>query len=163
MNNTAFVYVTYIHTTPERLWQALTDRAWITRYFSGGGPESDWQPGSPISWRMDANDVAHDWGQRVLEVEPYRRLTYSWHNYQPEMARMFGWSQERLAELRKEPISKVSFQIEPMGEIVKLTVIHDDFVPDSEMLKGISQGWPMILSFLKTVLESTPVTETISA
>jgi uncharacterized protein YndB with AHSA1/START domain/DNA-binding transcriptional ArsR family regulator len=157
VSNTAFVYVNYIGTTPERLWQALTDRAWITRYFNGGGPDSDWQVGSPITWRIDGNDSPHEWGQRVLEAEPNRRLVYSWHNYQPEMASMFGWSDERLAELRKEPISKVTFQIEPIApDVVKLTVIHDDFAPDAEMLKGISEGWPMILSFLKTVLEASP-------
>ena len=67
---------------------------------------------------------------------------------------MFGWSDEQLAELRKEPISKVTFEIEPVGAAVKLTVRHDGFPPDSEMLKGVSQGWPVILSNLKSVLET---------
>lgn len=153
MGQTEFVYVTYIHTTPERLWQALTEPEFIRNYFDGGGPESDWRVGSPIRWKMHRDDENHDWGQRVLEAEPYRRLAYSWHNYQPEMAAMFGWSEEHLAELQKESLSKVSFTIEPAGPVVKLTVLHDGFEPDSEMLNGISQGWPMILSKLKTVLE----------
>jgi uncharacterized protein YndB with AHSA1/START domain len=67
---------------------------------------------------------------------------------------MFGWSDEELAELQKEPISKVTFEIEPLLSAVKLTVVHDGFAPDSEMLMGISQGWPFILSNLKTLLES---------
>ena len=90
----------------------------------------------------------------VLESEPYRRLSYRWHNYQPEHAAIFGWSEETLAQLVKEPLSKVTFDIEPMGGTVKLTVVHDDFVPDSEMLKGVSGGWPTILSNLKTLLET---------
>ena len=153
MSRTDFVYVTYIRTTPERLWQALTETQFIRRYFGGGGPESDWQVGSKVLWKMDASDTTHDWDQRVLESEPYRRLAYTWHNYQPEMARMFGWTDEHLAELQKERISKVAFEIEPAGPVVKLTVIHDGFEPDSEMLKGVSEGWPMILSHLKTLLE----------
>jgi uncharacterized protein YndB with AHSA1/START domain len=81
MSRTDFVYVTYIRTTPEKLWQALTERRFIVRYFGGGGPESDWGVGSPVRWKMDAADSVHDWGQRVLESEPSRRLAYSWHNY----------------------------------------------------------------------------------
>jgi uncharacterized protein YndB with AHSA1/START domain len=105
-------------------------------------------------WRMSADDDLHDWDQRVLEAEPNRRLSYTWHNYQPEMAPMFGWSDERLAELRKERRSKVTFEIEPAGPMVMLTVTHDDFEPDSEMLRGVSSGWPAILSGLKTLLET---------
>ena len=148
-----FVYVTYIRTTPEKLWQALTEPAFITRYFEGGGPQSDWRVGSKVLWSMQGEEH-HDWDQRVLEADPPRRLSYSWHNYQPEMAEMFGWSDERLAQLRQEKISKVTFDIEPAGSAVKLTVTHDDFAPDSEMREGVSQGWPAILSNLKSYLET---------
>ena len=152
-----FVYVTYIRTTPEKLWQALTDPAFIARYYDGGGPQSDWQVGSPVYWSMWEGDGPHDWDQHVLEADPPRRLSYTWHNYQPEMQEMFGWSDERLAELQQEKRSKVTFDIEPAGKAVKLTVTHDDFVPDSEMLKGVSGGWPAILSNLKSVLETGEV------
>jgi uncharacterized protein YndB with AHSA1/START domain/DNA-binding transcriptional ArsR family regulator len=151
-----FVYVTYIRTTPETLWQALTDPAFITRYFEGGGPRSDWEVGSPVLWSMQG-EPHHDWDQHVLEADPPRRLSYTWHTYQPEMQEMFGWSDGRLAELQQEKRSKVTFDIEPAGQAVKLTVTHDDFVPDSEMLKGVSQGWPGILSNLKSVLETGEV------
>ncbi|MGW7516165.1 ArsR/SmtB family transcription factor [Streptomyces sp. NPDC054796] len=154
MSKPEFVYVTVIRTTPERLWQALTDPAFIRQYYEGTGPESDWKVGSPVKWKMSPDGESHDWGQVVLESEPYRKLAYTWHNYQPEMAEMFGWSEEKLAELRKEQISKVSFEIEPLGESVRLTVIHDDFEPGSEMLEGVSEGWPEILSSLKTLLET---------
>jgi uncharacterized protein YndB with AHSA1/START domain/biotin operon repressor len=157
MCQTQFVYVTYIRTTPAQLWRALTEPAFIRRYFEGGGPESDWQVGSPVLWKMGPDDENHDWDQRVLEAEPGRLLSYSWHNYQPEMAQMFGWSEEKLAELRKEKRSKVTFEIEPAGPAVKLTVTHDDFEPDSEMLRGVRQGWPAILSNLKSLLETDEI------
>lgn len=159
---TRFVYITYIDTTPERLWQALTDPAFISRYFEGGGPSSDWQPGSPVLWKMDAGDQWHDWDQHVLESDPPRRLSYTWHRFEPEMAEAFGISGERLEKLRNERRSKVTFDIEQAGAAAKLTVTHDDFDPGSEMLAGISEGWPAILSNLKTLLESdriVPVSE----
>jgi uncharacterized protein YndB with AHSA1/START domain len=96
----------------------------------------------------------------VLEAEPFRRLSYSWHNYQPEHAELFGWSAERLAELRKEPRSKATFEIEPVEGAVKLTVIHDGFAPGSEMLEACSGrkpesgGWPQLLADLKSLLET---------
>jgi len=154
MPQTEFVYVTYIRTTPERLWQALTDRAFIRRYFEDTGPESDWAVGSPVKWGTMPGLEPQDLGQVVLESDPPRRLSYTWHNYQPEMKSMFGWSDEQFEELVKEPISKVTFEIEPVGNTVRLTVTHDGFVEGSEMLKGVSQGWPMILSNLKTMLET---------
>ncbi|UED84126.1 ArsR/SmtB family transcription factor [Streptomyces profundus] len=154
MPHPAFVYVTVIRTTPERLWQALTEPDFIRRYFEDTGPESDWRPGAPVRWRMDPARPYEDWGQRVLAAEPGRLLSYGWHGYRPEMAEMFGWSEERLAELQREPVSRVTFEIEPLGEAVKLTVTHDGFGPDSEMRDSVSQGWPVIISNLKTLLET---------
>jgi uncharacterized protein YndB with AHSA1/START domain len=153
MGQTEFVYVTYIRTTPEQLWKALTEPAFTLRYW-GIGMQSDWKVGSPIDLQWGPGEVFKDIDQVVLESEPFRRLSYRWHNYQPEHAAMFGWSDEQFAELVKEPLSKVSFELEPFGDTVKLTVVHDDFVPDSEMLKGVSGGWPAILSNLKTLLET---------
>ncbi|NGO73804.1 ArsR/SmtB family transcription factor [Streptomyces boncukensis] len=155
MSATEFVYVTVIRTTPERLWEALTSPEFIRRYHGNTGPESDWEPGSAVRWKMSPDGEYADHGQRVLEAEPGRKLAYTWHGYTPEIAAMFGWSDEKLAELRRERISKVTFEIEPAGEgAVKLTVTHDDFEPGSEMLKGVSEGWPVILSNLKTLLET---------
>lgn len=153
VGNTEFVYVTYINTTAEKLWQALTDPAFVRRYFDGGGPESDWAVGSPVRWSM-TGEQPRDLGQVVLESEPGKRLSYTWHNYQPEMKEMFGWTDEQFAELVTEPRSTVTFDIEPAGSAVKLTVTHSGFAPDSEMLKGISSGWPAILANLKTLLET---------
>jgi len=154
MSSTSFVYVTYIQTTPEKLWRALTEPEFIRQYFEDAGPSSDWRVGSPITWKNEPGEEPNDWGQRVLEAEPGKRLSYTWHNYEPEMTKFFpDWTGEKLERLRAEPVSKVTFDIEPSGEGVQLTVVHDGFAPDSEMLKGVSQGWPGILSNLKSVLE----------
>jgi uncharacterized protein YndB with AHSA1/START domain/DNA-binding transcriptional ArsR family regulator len=153
MGQNDFVYTTYIHTTPEKMWRALTDPSFTLRYW-GIGMQSDWKVGSPILLQWGPDEAFHDIEQVVLVSDPYRRLSYRWHNYQPEHAALFGWSDEKFAELVKEPLSKVTFDIEPLGENVKLTVVHDDFVPDSEMLKGVSGGWPAILASLKTLLET---------
>jgi DNA-binding transcriptional ArsR family regulator len=154
MASTDFVYVTYIRSTPEKLWQALTEDAFIERYYGGYGSSSDWKLGSPVLTRVKPGGEYRDLGQVVLESEPCRRLAFTWHNYKPEHAEIFGWTPEHFAELVKEPISKVGFDIEPVGAGVKLTVVHDGFVPDSEMLKSVSQGWPAVLSSLKTLLET---------
>jgi uncharacterized protein YndB with AHSA1/START domain/DNA-binding transcriptional ArsR family regulator len=155
--DTAFVYVSYIRTTPEKLWEALTTPAFIRRYFDGGGPESDWAVGSPVRWSMGGEEP-QDWDQHVLEATPPHRLAYTWHDYRPEMQPMFGWSDEKLAQLQQEPISRVTFEIEPVtGTAVKLTVTHDGFVPGSEMRAGIAGGWPGILSNLKSLLETGDV------
>jgi uncharacterized protein YndB with AHSA1/START domain len=151
-----------IRTSAEKLWEALTTPAFIRRYFDGGGPDSDWQVGAPVRWSM-MGEPAQDWDQHVLEADPPCRLAYTWHNYRPEMQEMFGWSDEKLAELQQEPISRVTFEIEPVAgsdptrPAVKLTVTHDGFVPGSEMLAGVTGGWPGILSNLKSLLETGEV------
>lgn len=148
-----FVYVTYIGATPMQLWQALTETAFIRRYFGGGGPDSGWEVGDPVRWSM-AGEPSHDWDQVVLASEPGRTLSYTWHSYQPEMRKYFDWSDEEFAEMQAEPRSVVTFEIEPAGPGAKLTVSHTGFVPGSEMYKGVRDGWPGILSGLKTVLET---------
>jgi uncharacterized protein YndB with AHSA1/START domain/DNA-binding transcriptional ArsR family regulator len=156
---TDFTYTTYIKSTPEQLWRAVTEPAFTLRYW-GVALHSDWQPGSPVLVQTGADGEPEDLEQAVLEAEPCRRLSYRWHNYQPEHAELFGWSAERLAELRKEPRSKVTFEIEPVEGAVKLTVIHDGFAPGSEMLEACSGrkpesgGWPQLLADLKTLLET---------
>jgi uncharacterized protein YndB with AHSA1/START domain/DNA-binding transcriptional ArsR family regulator len=153
MGQRDFVYVTYIRTTPERLWRALTDPSFTLRYW-GIALQSDWKVGSAITLQFGPGQDFREVGQVVLESDPYRRLSYRWHNYQREHAAMFGWSKETFAELLKEPLSKVVFDLEPLGDTVKLTVVHDGFQPGSEMLNGIRDGWPAILSNLKTLLET---------
>jgi uncharacterized protein YndB with AHSA1/START domain/DNA-binding transcriptional ArsR family regulator len=152
MTDTEFVYTTYINTTPERIWQALTDPAFTRRYW-GATLQSDWKEGSTMTWEQ-AGVTITDPAQVVLESEPYRRLAYSWHTFTPEFAAAFGFSDEFLARVATERRSKVTFTIEPLGPMVKLTVVHDDFDPGSTVLEGISEGWPSILANLKTLLET---------
>lgn len=168
MSQTEFVYVTYIRTTPEQLWRALTDPAFTLRYW-GAGLHSDWKPGSPILWQDGPDGPLRDLDEVVLEAEPYRRLSYTWHNYQPEHATHFGWSEDYLAQLVKETRSKVTFLIEPAGSGVKLTLVHDGFEGETEMLRAISGrnpksgGWPEVVANLKTLLETGETFDTRAA
>jgi uncharacterized protein YndB with AHSA1/START domain/DNA-binding transcriptional ArsR family regulator len=156
MDKPSFVYATYIRTTPERLWQALTEPAFTERYW-GLTLESDWKPGSSVTLRQWGLTIA-DPDQVVLEAEPYRRLAYTWHTFTPEWqakaAELVGFPPEFLQRIAAEPRSKVAFEIDDLGTFVKLTVIHDGFEPGSKVLETISQGWPHILSNLKTLLET---------
>ena len=163
MPETTFVYSTYIKTTPEQLWKALTEPAFTLRYW-GEALHSDWTVGSKILWQAGPDGEPEDRDQVVLEYEPHRRLSYTWHAFQPAHAEFFGWSDERLAELQKERPSRVTFDIEPAESKVKLTVTHDDFEPGSVMLQAISGqlpksgGWPELLADLKTYLETGEAT-----
>ncbi len=152
MQKPEFVYTTYIKTTPEQLWQALTDPAFTRRYW-GATLTSDWEAGSPMTWEYKGVTIA-DPAQVVLESEPYRRLAYTWQTVTPEFAKVVGFSDEYFAKVAAERRSKVSFDIESIGDSVKLIVIHDDFDAGSAMLESISNGWPMILASLKTLLET---------
>lgn len=150
-----FVYVTYIKTTPEKLWQALTDPAFTRRYW-GVEFETDWAEGSPMVWTERGVRTGHP-DQVVLVSEPPRRLSYTWHTFTPEWAEAVGMS-DRLETIAGEPRSKVTFDIEPYGDdAVKLTVVHDGFEPGSVVLETCSQGWPGLLSGLKTLLETGDV------
>jgi DNA-binding transcriptional ArsR family regulator/uncharacterized protein YndB with AHSA1/START domain len=159
-----FVHVSYIRTTPQVLWQALTDPAFTLQYW-GAGLRSDWKEGSPVLWQMGPGAPFRDLGSVVLESAPFRRLSYSWHSYQPEHATLFGWSPEQLAELQREPRSRVTFELEPTGSSVRLTVRHEGFEQDTEMLQACSGrkpqtgGWPEVLSQLKTLLETGALLE----
>jgi DNA-binding transcriptional ArsR family regulator/uncharacterized protein YndB with AHSA1/START domain len=149
----SFVYTTYIKTRPERLWQALTEPAFTERYW-GIVFDSEWQPGSAMTWHQRGVTIA-DPEQRVVESEPYRRLSYTWHTFTPELSDALDFTDEARERLGAEPRSKVTFEIDPLGEDqVKLTVIHDDLEPDGLTRSLISGGWPRVLANLKTYLET---------
>ncbi|HZE37566.1 MAG TPA: SRPBCC domain-containing protein [Stackebrandtia sp.] len=155
MSHTDFTHVVYIDTTTLRLWRALTEPGYISAYFEGTGPRSEWFTGAGVDWKFEPEGEYFSWGQRVLEADPNRRLAYTWHNYEPEMVKYFpDWTGEHLLELRKEPVSRVAFDFERDGSGCRLRLVHDGFAPDSEMLKSIRQGWPPILQNLKAVLEN---------
>jgi len=138
MSKPSFVYVTYIQTTPEAVWNALRDPEMTKDYWGRHRNVSDWTTGS--AWRHEDYDDASlvRIAGTVLESNPPHRLVLTWA------------SPEKKDDPAKR--SRVTFDIEPfMGE-VRLTVTHEDL--DDEMLRGVSAGWPAILSSLKTLLET---------
>src|SRR3981081_4136090 len=134
----AFIYVISLEQTPEKLWEALTSSEFSKRYWWNTEVKSDWKVGSPFALVM--NGAPTDVGE-VLEVDRPRRLSYTFHHVTSEAA-------------RKERPSKVVFNLEPYGKLVKLTLTHEDFESGSVILDGISKGWPAILSGLKSLLET---------
>jgi uncharacterized protein YndB with AHSA1/START domain len=134
-----FVYVTYIRTTPETLWDHLTKPEFIRVYWYGVSAESDWKPGSP--WKLMFSDgrVA-DTGE-ILEVDRPRRLVIKWRN-------------EFKPELKAEGYSRATFVLEPAGDVVKLTVTHEIDRTGSKFIEAVSQGWPIVLSSLKSLIET---------
>jgi uncharacterized protein YndB with AHSA1/START domain/DNA-binding MarR family transcriptional regulator len=148
----SFVYTTYIQTTPELLWQALTEPAFTERYWSITF-DSDWEPGSTMTWHTRGVTIA-DSEQVVLESEPYRRLSYTWQTATAEWAAALRLTDDVSDRLAAEPRSRVTFEIEPLEQQVKLTVIHEGLEPDGLLRTLVSSGWPRVLSNLKTLLET---------
>jgi uncharacterized protein YndB with AHSA1/START domain len=134
-----FVYVTYIRTTPAKLWEALTDPDFNRRYWFGIHCESEWRQGA--SWQMVASDGTVTDAGEILEAEPEKRLVIKWRNeFRPEM--------------KAEGYTRCSFDIAPDGDTVKLTIIHQIDRDGSKTIEAVSGGWPMILSSLKSLLET---------
>jgi uncharacterized protein YndB with AHSA1/START domain len=116
--------------------------------------ESDWKAGSTYTLRQFGLTIA-DSEQVVLEADPYRRLSYTWHTITPEWADALDLDRAVYERLAAERRSKVTFDIEPLDdEQVKLTVVHDDLEPGGLVGSMISQGWPRVLANLKTLLET---------
>jgi uncharacterized protein YndB with AHSA1/START domain len=134
-----FVYVTFIRTTPERLWAALTDAEAMKSYWFGMHCESIWTVGSP--WKLTFSDgrVA-DTGE-IVEADPPRRLVIKWRN-------------EFREELKAEGYSRCAFDLEALDGAVKLTITHGMDRPGTKLIEAVSGGWPRILSNLKSLLET---------
>jgi uncharacterized protein YndB with AHSA1/START domain len=140
MDKPQFVYVTYIATTPEKLWKALLDGE-ITRQYWGHQNVSDWKPGSPWTHRRvyDGSGTVALVG-KVVEINPPYRLVLTWAT--PGDA----------GNAAKH--SRVTFEIEPLSDTVRLTITHDQLEPGSDMQTRIMRGWPAVLSSVKTLLET---------
>ena len=139
MNKSTFMYVTYIRTTPEKLWSALTDPATMKQYWFGMHQESDWLPGS--AWKLVFPDGRIADAGEVIEAERPRRLVIKWRN-------------EFKPELNAEGYSRCTMELEPEKDTVKLTITHVMEQGDSKLITAVSGGWPKIVSNLKSLLET---------
>jgi uncharacterized protein YndB with AHSA1/START domain len=134
------VYEIYIRTTPEELWAAIVSPEYTRRYFYGGWFETSWQPGA--AYRTLLEDGTTPFEGTLLEVDPPRRLALTFHYVGDERT-------------RPEHPSRVTWEITPLGEICKLTLVHDQFAQGEDVtFKKVGGGWPFILSNLKTLLET---------
>jgi uncharacterized protein YndB with AHSA1/START domain len=138
-DNQDFVYVTYIKTTPEKLWAALTSPEFTRQYWFGIDVTSDWKVGSPMKYISNGEAKVEG---KVLIADRPKLLSYTFR--------------ETAGEASKEPPTKVTLELEPeLGtQTVRLTVTHSDFVPNSKHRPSISGGWPAVLSGLKSLLET---------
>jgi uncharacterized protein YndB with AHSA1/START domain len=140
MAKSTFVYVTYIRTTPERLWSALThDAEFMKQYWFDVHCESAWTPGS--AWKMVHSDGSVSDAGQILEAEPPRRL-------------VIRWLHESKPELKAEGESRCTIELEPSGQAVKLSITHTAEREFSKLIAAVSGGWPKILSNLKSLLET---------
>jgi uncharacterized protein YndB with AHSA1/START domain len=139
MDKAQFVYVTYISTTPEKLWNALIYPE-ITKKYWQHENVSDWKPGSKWEHRSSDKERVLRLVGKVIESSAPRRLALTW-----------AFPAD---EAHEEKHTRVTFDIEPYRDVVRLTVTHDLLDRGSEMLRGITEGWPKVLSSLKSLLES---------
>ena len=139
MTETAFVYVTYISAKQEQVWKGLLDSEFTRKYWEHDNV-SDWKPGSRWEHKRSDGSGKVDMVGKVVESTPPRRLVMTW---------------ARPAEEQTESAhSRVTIELQPIDDMVRLTVTHDRLGSDTNMLKGISEGWPRVLSSLKSLLET---------
>ncbi|HEY1392514.1 MAG TPA: SRPBCC family protein [Methylibium sp.] len=138
-NRSSFVYVSFIRTTPEKLWAALTDPQFIRQYWFGVTVDCAWKKGAP--WKMAFPDGRPCDTGEILEIDPPRRMVIKWQNV---------WNPELMAE----GPSRCTMELEPTGEAVKLTITHEIDRPDAKLITAVSGGWPKVVSNLKSLLET---------
>jgi uncharacterized protein YndB with AHSA1/START domain len=140
MARSTFVYVTYIRTTPERLWSALTsDAEFMKQYWFGVHCQSQWTAGS--SWKMVYSDGTISDAGEIVEAQPPRRL-------------VIRWQHQNKPELKAEGDSRCTLELEPIGTTVKLSITHTIEREPSKFIEAVSGGWPKIISNLKSLLET---------
>ena len=134
-----FVYVTFIRTTPEKLWRALQEPEFTRQFWFGTTQECDWKPGVP--WKILTPDGRVTDSGEILEVEPERKLVLTWRN-------------ELFPDMTAEGYSRMTYELEPTGDLVKLTITHEMEKAGSKFIKGVAGGWPIIVASLKTLMET---------
>ena len=139
MARSIFIYVTYIRTTPERLWSALTDVEYMKQYWFGTHCASQWTAGS--SWKMVSGDGQITDAGEIVEAEPPRRL-------------VIRWQHQNKPELKAEGDSQCTMELESVGTAVKLSITHIIEREPSKLIEAVSGGWPKIISNLKSLLET---------
>lgn len=139
MSSDKFLYVIYIRTTPEKLWEALTKPEFTRQYWCACWQDCAWQRGA--SWKLMIPDGRLGDSGEILEIEKPHRLVIKWRN-------------EFIPEVRAEGYSRCTMELEPSGDMVKLTVTHEMDKPNTKFIASISAGWPAILSSLKSLLET---------
>jgi len=149
MEKPTFVYATYIRTTPEKLWEALTQGDFSEKYWFGFRIELEPKAGGKVRILPPKGMEEHgDHPGQVLECEPNRKLVYTWnHRCESE------------TEKKRDSLSRVTFELKPMGPFVRLRLIHDNLNPadveqNPNTFRGINNGWPAVLSSLKSLLET---------
>jgi len=142
MSKSTFVYVTYIRTTSAKLWQALTDTLMIRQYWFDSIVECDWKQGSP--WKKARKDGSLTDSGEIQEIQPPRRIA-------------IRWQCEWKPELKAEGPSRCIMELEPVDNAVRLTVTHEMDRPESKFIAAASVGWSMVLSNLKSLLETGEV------
>lgn len=139
MNATRFVYTTYIRTTAEKLWAALTEPEFTRRYWAETWQECEWKAGA--SWRLMIPDGRVGDSGEVLEIDRPHRLVLSWRT-------------EFMLDLREEGYSRLTYELETQGDMVKLLLVHEIDRPESKLIAMTSEGWPGLLASLKSLLET---------
>ena len=138
-DKSTFVYVTYIRTTPDKLWQALTLTSTPRPFLWDSVMTSELKAGAP--WKQEAPDGTLLDAGEILEIDPPRKLVLTWRN-------------ESKPEINAEGPSRMSYDLEPQGDLVKLTLIHEIDRGQSKLIQSVSNGWPAVLSSLKSLLET---------
>ena len=139
MANSSFVYVTYIRSTKQKVWDALTKPEFQKIYWFGGHQESDWKKGS--SWKMFMPQHGLTDSGEILESDPPNRVVIKWRN-------------EFMPELKAEGYSRCAMELVQEGDLTKLTILHTIEKENAKLIHAVSGGWPRILSSLKTFLET---------
>ncbi len=138
-DNVTHVYEVYIRTTPEKLWEAITDTRFTRQYFFGATVDSDWRPGAALNYALP--DGRTPFFATIEAIDPPRRLVHSFRS-NPEM------------DGSQDPPSRVTYEIEPLGPTCLLRLTHEHFAGESVVTKGTHEGWQIIFSGLKTLLET---------
>ena len=128
------VFQVYIRATPEQIWQAITDPAMTRRYYHATAVASDWQVGSPIDYLFEGESALHG---EIVEADPPRRLVHT-----------FSFPGN------DDPPSRATWEVSPMGDTCLVRLTHDGFASETETFRSVQNGWPLVLSGLKTLLET---------